>query len=88
MAPVNEMAKSAINMVKYIGEISSEECHEEYFIISFSVFSKRIAARKYPIKPIVLPIKVRIHNAERRGGRFFRFMLSVAFYELICRKGK
>ena len=69
MAPIREPAESAINKVKYSGEMASTVCQLEYSIISSVVFSKNNEARKYPKKPSPLPVNERIHKAVKKSGR-------------------
>ena len=69
------MAKKAMRVVKYNGEIASVEFREEYSIIISDAFSKKSEAIKYPIKAIPLPVKVRIHTALSSGGRDEIFLI-------------
>ena len=70
MAPISEIADSAISTVKYNGEIVSTELQFEYLIIISDVFSKKTDARKYAIKDTVLPMNVKIQSALKETVRF------------------
>ncbi len=69
IAPVSEIAESAMNSVKYSGEIASSECVLEYLIINSDVFSKKTEARKKPINEIPLPIKDNMQSAVSKSER-------------------
>jgi hypothetical protein len=62
--------------------MASTECHEEYLIINSDVCLKRIAAKKYAINPIVLPMKVKIQRALKKGGLFL-ILLIMSHYLLL-----
>jgi hypothetical protein len=68
---VSETAETAINKVKYKGEMASVECQFEYLMINPEACSKKTAARKYTINEAELPMNVAIHRALRKFVRLF-----------------
>lgn len=80
MAPTRDNAESAINKVKYKGEIASTECQFENLMINSEVFSKKTDARKYTKNEAPLPMKVNMQSAVNKLERFV--FISFIFFNL------
>ncbi len=79
MAPVRENACNTINKIKYKGVIPSIEVRLVTDLIISEALPKNNDNKKYPIKPIPLPIKVSIQRALKNAG-CFSFLISIYRY--------